>query len=70
MFPTQEIKEERPDGSLVVIFRVGHYDAIRHILKTWIPHIKILEPEEFGKSLVAEVKEWVEQQENDLSQPM
>jgi len=33
MYPTQEIKEERPDGSLVVTFRVGHFEAIRDILK-------------------------------------
>ena len=34
VYPTQEIKEERPDGSLVVTFRVGHYEAIRDILKS------------------------------------
>jgi hypothetical protein len=49
MFPTQEIKEERPDGSLVVVFPGGAtFEAIRDILKSWIPHITILEPEEFG----------------------
>ena len=25
MFPTQKIREERPDGSLVVSFRMGRY---------------------------------------------
>ena len=44
MFPTQEIKEERPDGSLVVTFRMGQYEAIRNILKSWIPNIVILGP--------------------------
>ena len=62
MFPTQEIKEERPDGSLVVVFRVGHFEAIRDILKSWIPHITILEPEEFRNNLLAEVKDWVKNQ--------
>jgi len=64
MFPTQEIKEERPDGSLVVTFRVGHYEAIRDILKSWIPNIVILEPEEFRKALLKDVKHWVKQQES------
>ena len=41
MFPTQEIKEKRPDGSLVVTFRVGHFETIRNILKSWIPNILI-----------------------------
>ena len=64
MFPTQEIKEERADGSLVVTFRVGHFEAIRDILKSWIPHIMILEPEEFRKDLLKDVKDWVKRQES------
>ncbi len=64
MFPTQEIKEERPDGSLVVSFRVGNYEAIQNILKSWIPHIVILEPEEFKKNFLADVKGWVKRQDN------
>jgi predicted DNA-binding transcriptional regulator YafY len=63
MFPTQHIKEERPDGSLVVTFKVGHQEAIRDILKSWIPHITILKPTDFGKNLLKEVKEWVKKQE-------
>lgn len=62
MFPTQEIKEERPDGSLIVTFRVGHFEAIRHIIKSWIPNITILEPEDFRKSLTEDVKAWLNQQ--------
>ena len=62
MFPTQEIKEERPDGSLVVTFRVGYYDAIRHILKSWIPNMIILEPEEFRLSLIEDVRGWLKRQ--------
>jgi hypothetical protein len=64
MFPTQEIIEERPDGSLVVTFQVGHYEAIRNILKSWIPNILILEPEEFRKDLLEDVAGWVKRQES------
>jgi predicted DNA-binding transcriptional regulator YafY len=62
MFPTQEIKEEKPDGSLVVSFRMGRYEAIQNILKSWIPHIVILEPEEFRKDFLQDVKGWVKRQ--------
>jgi predicted DNA-binding transcriptional regulator YafY len=62
MFPTQEIREERPDGSLVVSFRMGQYEAIRNILKSWIPHIVILEPAEFKKDFLADVRRWVRKQ--------
>jgi predicted DNA-binding transcriptional regulator YafY len=64
MFPTQEIKEEQPDGSLVVSFRMGQYEAIRNILKSWITNIVILEPEEFRKDFLADVKWWVRRQES------
>jgi len=62
MFPTQEIREERPDGSLVVSFRMSQYEAIRNILKSWIPHIVILEPEEFKKDLLEDVRRWIRKQ--------
>ncbi|MBN1363331.1 MAG: WYL domain-containing protein [Syntrophaceae bacterium] len=63
MFPTQQIKEERPDGSLVVTFKVGHQEAIRNILKSWIPHITIIKPIDLRKNLLDEVKNWVKSQE-------
>ncbi len=64
MFPTQEIKEERPDGSLIVTFRVGQYEAIRDILKSWIPNIMILEPKDFRNDLLKDVKKWIKGQES------
>ena len=67
MFPTQEIKEERTDGSLVVSFRVGQYEAIINILKSWIPNIMILEPKDFRNDLLKDVKTWVKRQEMVIS---
>ena len=64
MFPSQEIKEEKKDGSLVVTFRVGRYEAIRDILKSWIPNIVILEPEDFKMSLIEDVKGWLKRQDS------
>jgi len=46
-----------------VTFRVGHQEAISNILKSWIPNIVILAPEEFKQSLLKDVKKWVKQQE-------
>ncbi|HPL67426.1 MAG TPA: WYL domain-containing protein [Syntrophales bacterium] len=64
MFPTQEILEEKPDGSLIVTFQVDRFEAIRNILKSWIPNIVILEPEDFRKDFLKDVKGWVKRQEN------
>jgi predicted DNA-binding transcriptional regulator YafY len=62
IYPTQEIREEKPDGSLIVSFKVGHYEAVRHLLKAWLPHVTILEPEEFRREMLADMKEWIRRQ--------
>ena len=33
IFPTQEIREVKPDGSLILSFLVGNYEEIRNIMK-------------------------------------
>jgi predicted DNA-binding transcriptional regulator YafY len=42
---------------------MGQYEAIRNILKSWIPHIVILEPEELKKNFLADVRRWIQKQE-------
>jgi len=66
MFPTQEIKEERPDGSIVISFGVGHYKAISDILKSWIPNIIILKPESLRTSITEDVREWLKRQDKKV----
>jgi len=41
---------------------MGQYEAIRNILKSWIPNIVILEPKEFKKDLLEDVRSWVRKQ--------
>jgi hypothetical protein len=41
---------------------MGNYESIENILKSWIPHILILEPEELKESFLTEVKRWVRKQ--------
>jgi len=66
MFPTQEILEEREDGSLIVSYRVGQYGEVLNILKSWLPHILILEPEEVRKGFLADMKGWVKRQAKEV----
>jgi hypothetical protein len=63
VFPTQEILEEYEDGSMKVGYKVGHFEEIKTILKCWIPHIRIIEPEQFREAFLKEVKHWVNWQE-------
>jgi len=63
MYPTQRIIEEREDGSIIVSFKVGQYEAIQNMLKSWIPHILILKPEGLKEAVLKDVKRWIEQQQ-------
>jgi len=66
MFPTQKIEEEKPDGSLVISFWVGNFGEIINILKSWLPSIKVLAPEELKEELLKQVKRWMEWQGETL----
>ena len=59
IFPTQKIKEEKLDGSLIVSLRVGQYEEIRDILKAWLPNVRIMEPEALRKDVADEMKKWI-----------
>lgn len=61
-YPTQEVVEEKPDGTLIVSYTVGYYEAIRHMLKSWIPFVTVLEPKELRLELMKDVSEWMKKQ--------
>jgi predicted DNA-binding transcriptional regulator YafY len=63
MYPTQEIKKEQPDGSLIITFKVGNLESIYNVIKSWIPHILILQPRALRKDMLSVLKEWVMRQE-------
>ena len=59
IFPTQEIRETKPDGSLIVRLKVGNFGEIREKLKTWLPNVRILEPEGLRRDFLAEMQKWI-----------
>ena len=59
MFPSQEILEEKADGSIIVSYKVGYYEAIKNMLKSWIPHVVILKPEDFKLELIEDIRKWM-----------
>jgi len=63
VYPHQVIKEERVDGSIVVSFNVGSLDEIKNTLKGWLPHIKIIQPEELKNIFLKDMKTWISWQE-------
>jgi len=46
-----------------VTFSVGHYEAIKNMLKSWIPNITIISPESLREQILADVKAWTKKQE-------
>jgi predicted DNA-binding transcriptional regulator YafY len=59
IFPTQEIRDTRPDGSLIVSLKVGHFGEIRETLKTWLPNVRIVAPEPLAERLAEEISRWI-----------
>jgi len=51
--PSQRIKEELPDGSLIVAFEVGGLDELKTWVLQWGNSVEVLEPDVLRK----EVKE-------------
>ena len=59
VFPHQEIKEERADGSIIVLFKVGSLDEIKNTIKVWLPYIRIIQPEELKNIFLEDMKAWI-----------
>jgi predicted DNA-binding transcriptional regulator YafY len=59
IFPTQEIRETRPDSSLIVSLKVGNFGEIRETLKAWLPNVRILAPKHLGNKLADEMNRWM-----------
>jgi hypothetical protein len=45
IFPTQEIKETKPDGSLIVSLRVRHFEEISETFEMRLPNVRLIVPE-------------------------
>ena len=56
---SQEIEKELEDGSLIVNFEISHDEDIDNIIKSWLPHIEILEPLRFREKLKNELEEYL-----------
>jgi ABC-type phosphonate transport system ATPase subunit len=56
IFSTQEIRETKPEGSLIVSLKVGHFGEVRETLKAWLPNVKIQKPRVCGKTTALKCK--------------
>jgi len=58
--PSQEILEEYEDGSIKLKFKVTHLEEIDNLVKSFLPDIIVLEPQEYRESILKEIKEYIE----------
>lgn len=60
--PTQRVIQEKEDGSLLVEFEITAEKEIINTIQKWIPHIRVLSPKSLQKSLMNNVKTYLEKQ--------
>lgn len=58
LIPSQQIVKELADGSLILSSHISHELQILPIVRYWIPHIKILSPDNLREALQQSLKEF------------
>ena len=56
---SQEIIEERNDGSLIIKFTVSHDEEVDNIIKAWLPHIEVLTPIRLRDQILNELETYI-----------
>jgi len=56
---SQKIEQELEDGSLIVSFEVSHDEDVDNLIKAWLPHVEILEPQRFRDKLTHELQNYL-----------
>jgi len=56
---SQEIVQTKEDGTLIIRFEITHYEDLDNIIKSWLPHIKVLTPTHFREKIKEELQEYL-----------
>jgi predicted DNA-binding transcriptional regulator YafY len=59
LIANQVIEKELEDGGLIVSARVGHANQIIPIVRYWIPHIRIISPEDLQREMEQELADYL-----------
>lgn len=58
---SQEIIKTLDDGTLIIKFEVTHDEDIDNIIKSWLPHIKVLSPLRFRDKIKSELENYLQE---------
>ena len=61
LLPEQQIIKQLDDGGLLLSSRITHNTQLLPLVRYWLPHIKIVNPEELQQELEAELKNYLYQ---------
>ena len=57
---SQVIEEEKENGNLILKFEVTDEIEIEDLIKSWLPHIKIISPLSLKKKIIQELTVYME----------
>jgi predicted DNA-binding transcriptional regulator YafY len=58
---SQEILKKKSNGNLIIKFEVTHDEDIDNLIKSWLPHIKVLEPTRFKNKIKKELQRYLQE---------
>jgi predicted DNA-binding transcriptional regulator YafY len=61
LIANQVIEKELEDGGLIISARVGHPNQVLPIVRYWIPHLRIISPEELQEEMEMDLAEYMKQ---------
>ncbi|MNW12509.1 hypothetical protein D3C71_2102170 [compost metagenome] len=59
MLPHQQLIKQQADGRLLLRCQVNHPNQLLPIIRYWIPHVRILEPEWLQQKLRDELTDYL-----------
>ena len=60
LLDSQKIEETLDDGSVIVSFEVSHDEDIDNIIKSFLPHIEVIEPKRYKEKLLKELQAYID----------
>jgi predicted DNA-binding transcriptional regulator YafY len=57
--PSQKILEELADGSLLISFEVTQELEVESLIKSWMPHMRVIEPQSLKEKIEADLRKYL-----------
>ena len=59
LFPEQQIVKELKDGSLLISSQISHQNQIMPLIRYWIPHVKVVNPQQMQSEIEVGLKKYL-----------